>query len=357
MNEKFILDMAKPYIKHGTVTYEEFDDIYCMLSKKEQYAVVDILYKNGIELVDYNDDNEVYFIEHDETHNENLNERLIDSKRAINNYLFIKKDIKQSNEVLCGLIQNGNKQAEQDICIKNRRLVDKYVLAYQKRYGNRLDFEDLEQAGLIGLIKAAKRFDFTKDNNFTTYAVFWIKQAISREIMDHGTAIRIPVHMMDKINKVMISYNKFIGKGYGLSKKIELISNDISLSEETVRECLLLKKNYLTYTSLDISISENDETAIGEFIPIEDEKFVESIIIDNELKTELQEVLESLSNREKDIIIMRFGLDDGSIKTLEKIGEIFGVTRERIRQIEAKALRKLRHPSRKSRLKVYMEDL
>ena len=360
MNVEIILSMVEPYVKDGEITYDEFDNIFSMLSKKEQYRAVEILNGNGISLVDSKEDQQNFVLDID---NEQAQEEFTllyddsifqDKTSLVQEELVINEIVNQSNENLCYLIQQGNKQAEQDLCTKNIRLVDKYVLLYQKRYGNRLDFEDLEQVGLMGLIKAAKKFDFSQNTSFSTYAVFWIKQAISREIMDNGYAIRIPVHMMERINKVMALDIKLIEEQVEFGDRIVTISDTLGLTEEKVRECLVLKNNYLTYTSLDLPIGAEEDSMLGDFIPDEEAPTIDEVVSWRMLKDDLIELLDALTEKEAKILRLRFGLDDDKARTLEEIGHVFGVTRERIRQIEAKALRKLRHPSRSKKIKDYL---
>lgn len=191
MREDIILQMVQPYVKDGAITYDEFEGLFDILSLKEQYAVTDVLYSNGINLIDKHIDvaelnlEAITEIESDSNDEfEILYDELLFKDAGFSEAdenLTISKEIKQSNEILCNLIQQGSRQAVQDLCIKNKRLVDKYVLLYQKRYGNRLDFEDLEQVGYIGLIKAAKKYDAGQGTVFSTYAVFWIRQAITRD--------------------------------------------------------------------------------------------------------------------------------------------------------------------------------
>lgn len=363
MNEDIILQMAKPYVKDSSITYDEFEGLFKFLSIKEQYLVTEILYQNGINLVDEHTDDFALEIDNgleEDATNEEF-EILYDdllfrdsTSDEDDEYLTVYKNIKQSNDILCHLIQDGNKQATQDLCIKNKRLVDKYVLAYQKRFGNRLDFEDLEQVGFIGLIKAAQKFDVNQGVTFSTYAVYWIRQAISREIMDNGYAIRIPVHMMERINKVIYWDNILRHEGYELEKRINQISDELDFTLEVVKECLILKKNYLTYASLNSPVGEEEESELGEFIPIDDELQTEDLAMEILLREQLEKVLSTLKEREQIILRLRFGLDDGRGRTLEEVGKMFNVTRERIRQIEAIALRKLRHPSRSRKLKDYL---
>lgn len=366
MNEDLILSMAQPYVENSSITYEQFDSIYDMLSLREQYTVSEILYRNGIHLIDREEqiDGDTYILETEEQMEEDTeafqvlyDEGLFkDSNYSEdeNDNLIINRNIKQSNEILCTLIQQGNKQAEQDLCVKNKRLVDKYVITYQKRYGNRLDFDDLEQVGFIGLIKAAKKFEVQQGNAFTTYAVWWIKQAISREIMENGYAIRIPVHMMEKISRVAKAESLYMD--LNLKQRIEKIAEALSMTEEAVKECLILRKNYLSYASLDTPIGDEEDAELGDMIPEEGALSVEDMVTDRELRRMLEEVLSTLFQREQKILRLRFGLDDGQARTLEEVAAQFYVTRERVRQIEAKALRKLRHPSRAKKVKDFLDE-
>lgn len=367
MNEEIVLSMAGPYVKDGAITYGEFDRIFSVLSRKEQYAATDILYKNGIDLVDahIDDDALVLDVESGDGLAEDMegrefevlyDEALFKDRGVREDQVDVHKNIRQSNEILCSLIQQGNRQAVQDLCIKNKRLVDKYVIAYEKRYGNRLDFEDLEQVGFLGLIKAAQRFSIRQGTAFSTYAVVWIKQSISREIMDNGYAIRIPVHMMERINKVAAVYNRLAAEGGPSHERVPQIAGQLGYSDGVVRECLKLKANIIGYTSLDIPVGDESGSELGDFVPAEEEYSVEQLALNRALRHEMEAVLTTLTPREQDVLKLRFGWDDNCPRTLEEIGEKYCVTRERIRQIEAKALRKIRHPSRSRRLKVFWEE-
>lgn len=367
MNENIILQMVNPYIKDSAITYDEFDSLFKFLSIKEQYQITDILYNNGINLVDEHSDFTLEVEDAGQADDfqddiENEFEILYDTSifndsgfSEEDEVLTINKDIRQTNEILCKLIQQGNKQAVQDLCVKNKRLVDKYVLAYQNKYGNRLDFEDLEQVGFLGLIKAAQRFEPEHGTAFSTYAVFWIKQSISREIMDNGYVIRIPVHMMERINAVISLDNKIGFEGLKLQERIEQIGDELGLTYGEVRECLILKKNYLTYASLNTPIGEDEESELGECILDEGAKGTDEIVMEITLHEKLEEVLNTLTEKEQNIIRLRFGLEDNRARTLEEIGVMYNVTRERIRQIEIKALRKLKHPSRSRKVKDYLD--
>jgi RNA polymerase primary sigma factor len=366
MNVEIILSMVKPYVKDGAITYDEFDKIFSILSRKEQYAVSEVLFKNGVNLIDER-------VEEEETLDVTIDidtidgfddddfeilydEALFKDKRSIERAdepLVINRNIRQSNEILCALIQEGNRQAIQDLCVKNQRLVDKYVNAYLKRYANRLEFEDLEQVGYIGLIKAAQRFDLRQGTSFSTYAVYWIKQCIAREIMDHGYAIRIPVHMMERIAKVVAANNRLELLNLPLEERLSEIAYELNCTEDEVRECFVLKQNYLGYTSLDAPVGDDEDAALGDFIPYDEAATVEDVVFDKELRKELERVLETLPQKEQEVLKLRFGWEDGRTRTLEEVGIIYGVTRERIRQIESKAIRKLRHPTRAKKLKDY----
>lgn len=369
MNETIILSMTQPYIKDGAITYDEFENIFSVLALREQYDVIEILFKNGINLLDEHIEDEALILDVEDSEDdaglsgdafEILYDESIfrDQEETASNYddLIVHKVVEQSNEILCSLVQQGNRQAVQDLCIKNKLLVDKYVLAYEKRYGNRLDFEDLEQVGFLGLINAAQKFSIKQGTAFSTYAVFWIKQSISREIMDNGYAIRIPVHMMERINKVTAADNRLAGDGFSLHERISQIAMELDLKEENVLECLTLRKNYLSYSSLDIPIGEDEESELGEFVVDEAAESVEDIVMSKALHEELGKVLETLKPREQEIIKMRFGWNDEKAMTLEEVGSKYNLTRERIRQIETKALKKLSHPKNSKHIQIFLEE-
>ena len=371
MNETMVLSLVKPFVKDNKLTYDDFERIFneLELSLKEQYAITDILHAKGIELVDEHTSENILVLDiddqldvSDDFDDDSFLERYDDSVfkdrstfKDQNNNLVVNRVVHQSNEILCSLIQQGSLQAAQDLCVKNNNLVSKYVLAYEKRYNNRLDFEDMAQAGFIGLLKAAERFNIKQGNAFSTYAVFWIKQSIAREIMDNGFAIRIPVHMMERISKVAAASSRLNTEGVQLLDQIHIIAQELSYTEDIVTECLILKQNYLSYVSLDSPVGEDNETMLGDFIPIEEDETVESIIMGEALRQELSKILTTLSAREQEVIKLRMGWEDNNPKTLEEIGDLYGVTRERIRQIETKALRKLRHPARIKFLKDFWE--
>lgn len=369
MNEKIILEMVKPYLNNSMLSYDDFESIFSMLSKKEQYDVTDVLARNNIELVEeYPDaddtddeetvadsdfeilyDNDIFSDDFDE------DDELPQKQEHEHEYLKVRK-VKMSNDQLIRLIQEGSEQAKQDLCLKNYGLVKEWVSKYARLYGNKLDYEDLEQAGMIGMLKAAEKFDFNMYTQFSTYAVWWIKQAIFRTIMDEGFTIRVPVHKMEQIAKVVRADSKFM---YELDyyKRLELIEKETGIPKDTVEQCLMIRMHLLSSSSLDVPVGEEMDTPLVSLVPDEKESNPEDEAAYTLLKEQLAEVLGTLTEREQKVLRLRFGIDDGRQRTLEEVGKEFNVTRERIRQIEAKALRKLRHPSRSRKLKDYMEGI
>ncbi|MCI7146093.1 MAG: RNA polymerase sigma factor RpoD [Clostridiales bacterium] len=343
------------------------------IDKDQMDEIFDALIGKGVELVvenDEPDDRELMEIEDDEVDdpeveaviNENPDAKEIDLEATISKNISVDDPVRMylkeigkvplltaEEEVeLAKRMEQGDEEAKKKLCEANLRLV---VSIAKKYVGRGMLFLDLIQEGNLGLIKAVDKFDWTKGYKFSTYATWWIRQAITRSIADQARTIRIPVHMVETINK-LIRVSRQLLQEKGREPTPEEIGKEMGITPEKVREILKIAQEPV---SLETPIGEEEDSHLGDFIPDDDAPAPAEAAAFSMLKEQLEEVLSTLTDREQKVLKLRFGLEDGKARTLEEVGKEFDVTRERIRQIEAKALRKLRHPSRSRKLKDYLE--
>ncbi|KPL58596.1 RNA polymerase sigma factor RpoD [Rossellomorea vietnamensis] len=356
--KEFLVNQGK---KRGVLTYEDIADKLSgfELDSDQMDEFYAHLGEQDVEIVnesDEDDDPGATELEKEEEEEFNLNDLSVPPGVKINDpvRMYLKEigrvDLLSAEEEinLAKRIEDGDEEAKRRLAEANLRL----VVSIAKRYvGRGMLFLDLIQEGNMGLIKAVEKFDYRKGYKFSTYATWWIRQAITRAIADQARTIRIPVHMVETINK-LIRVQRQLLQDLGREPAPEEIAEEMDLTPEKVREILKIAQEPV---SLETPIGEEDDSHLGDFIEDAEAQSPSEHAAYELLKEQLEDVLDTLTDREENVLRLRFGLDDGRTRTLEEVGKVFGVTRERIRQIEAKALRKLRHPSRSKRLKDFLE--
>ncbi len=355
-----LIDLGK---KRGYVTYDDIDKHFPPEAEGFSDEMMDKVYeeleKNNVKILESVKDEEL-----EEGGEESLETDLVSDEPEIYDNTFLKDPIKMylkeigkiplltpaKERELAQRAQKGDKKAREQLINANLRL----VVSIAKRYvGRGLSFLDLIQEGNTGLLRAVEKFDYKKGYKFSTYATWWIRQAITRAIADQARTIRVPVHMVETINKMNKVIREYLQE-HGDYPTVEELAKITGKPVEKVEEILQAAKETV---SLESTIGGDDDSTMGDILPDENATSPEESAVTMLVREEIEKIFNTLNSREKAVLKMRYGLIDGKAKTLEEVGQIFNVTRERIRQIEVKALRKLRHPSKSKQLKSLMELL